>query len=109
MREQTAWLILVAAGLLEIVWATALKQSDGFSRLWPSVVGIVCAIVSFVLLTVALRQLPAGTGYAVWVGVGAVGVAIAGMILFGEAVTAARVLFLSTIVVGIVGLRLVEG
>lgn len=109
MREQTAWFILVFAGLLEIVWATALKQSEGFTRLWPSVVGIVCAVLSFLLLTVALRYLPAGTGYAVWVGIGAVGVAIAGIVVFGEAASAARLLFLSIIVVGIVGLRLVEG
>ncbi len=104
-----AWLVLICAGLLEIVWATALKQSDGFSRLWPSVVGIGGALVSFGLLAVALRQLPAGTGYAVWVGIGAVGVAIAGIVVFGEAVSATRLLFLSLIIVGIVGLRLAEG
>src|SRR3954467_15984754 len=76
------WLILVAAGLLEIVWATALKQSDGFTRLWPSVIGIGGAALSFVLLAVALRHLPAGTGYAVWVGIGAGGVALAGIVVF---------------------------
>lgn len=103
-----AWVILVCAGLLEIVWAIALKQSDGLSRLWPSVIGIGGAVLSFTLLAVALRQLPAGTGYAVWVGIGAVGVAVAGMVLFCEAFSLARVLFLSIIVVGIVGLRLVE-
>ncbi|MFI5507363.1 DMT family transporter [Mycobacterium sp. NPDC051804] len=103
-----AWMLLVFAGLLEIVWAIALKQSDGFTRLWPSVIGIGGAVLSFVLLAVALRQLPAGTGYAVWVGIGAVGVAVAGMVLFSEAVSIARLLFLSIIVVGIVGLRLVE-
>jgi quaternary ammonium compound-resistance protein SugE len=104
-----AWLILVCAGLLEIVWAIALKQSDGFTRLWPSVIGIGGALLSFVLLTVALRHLPTGTGYAVWVGIGAVGVAIAGILLLGEAVSVERVFFLSIIVIGIVGLRLVEG
>ena len=104
-----AWLILVCAGLLEIVWATALKQSEGFTRLWPSVVGVGGAVMSFVLLAVALRQLPAGTGYAVWVGIGAVGVAITGIVLLGEAASAARVLFLTVIVVGVVGLRLAEG
>ena len=103
-----AWVILVCAGLLEIVWAIALKQSDGLSRLWPSVIGIGGAVLSFTLLAVALRQLPAGTGYAVWVGIGAVGVAVAGMVLLSEAVNPARVLFLSIIVVGIIGLRLVE-
>jgi len=102
------WLILVCAGLLEIVWAVALKQSNGLSRLWPSVIGVGGAVLSFALLALALRQLPAGTGYAVWVGIGAVGVAVAGMIVFGEAASVARVLFLSIIVVGIVGLRLVE-
>jgi quaternary ammonium compound-resistance protein SugE len=104
-----AWLLLVSAGLLEIVWATALKQSDGFTRLWPSIVGVGGALLSFILLAIALRHLPAGTGYAVWVGIGAVGVAAAGIILLGEAVSAGRLLFLSLIVVGIVGLRLVEG
>jgi quaternary ammonium compound-resistance protein SugE len=104
-----AWLILVVAGLLEIVWAIALKQSDGFSRLGPSIVGVGAAVLSFLLLTVALRQLPAGTGYAVWVGIGAVGVAIAGIILLGEAVSVARVIFLAVIITGIVGLRIVEG
>jgi quaternary ammonium compound-resistance protein SugE len=104
-----AWLILVAAGLLEIVWATALKQSDGFARLWPSIIGVGGALLSFVLLAIAFWHLPAGTGYAVWVGIGAVGVAIAGIVVSGETVSAARVLFLSIIVVGIVGLRLVEG
>ena len=103
-----AWLILVCAGLLEIVWAIALKQSNGFSRLWPSVIGVGGAVLSFALLAVALRHLPAGTGYAVWVGIGAVGVAVAGMVFLCEAVTVARVLFLSIIVVGIVGLRLAE-
>ena len=103
------WLVLICAGLLEIVWATALKQSDGFSRLWPSVIGVGGALLSFVLLAIALRHLPAGTGYAVWVGIGAVGVVIAGVVVFGEAASAARPLFLSIIVVGIVGLRLVEG
>jgi quaternary ammonium compound-resistance protein SugE len=104
-----AWLILVIAGLLEIVWATALKQSEGFTRLWPAVIGVSGALLSFILLAIALRQLPAGTGYAVWVGIGAVGVAVAGIVFFGETVTAERVLFLSMIVIGIAGLRLVDG
>jgi quaternary ammonium compound-resistance protein SugE len=104
-----AWLLLVVAGLLEIVWAIALKQSDGFGRLVPSLVGIGAALLSFILLTVALRQLPVGTGYAVWVGIGALGVAAAGILLLGEPLSAARVAFLAVIVVGIVGLRIVEG
>jgi quaternary ammonium compound-resistance protein SugE len=104
-----AWLLLVGAGLLEIVWATALKQSNGFTRLWPSVIGVGGALASFILLALALRHLPASTGYAVWVGIGAVGVVIAGIVVSGEDVSAARVLFLSLIVIGVAGLRLVEG
>lgn len=103
-----ARLLLVGAGLLEIVWATALKHSDGFARLWPSVIGVGGALASFILLALALRHLSAGTGYAVWVGIGAVGVVIAGIVVSGEAISVARILFLSLIVVGIVGLRLVE-
>ncbi|MBE1546950.1 quaternary ammonium compound-resistance protein SugE [Mycobacterium sp. OAS707] len=102
------WLLLVGAGLLEIVWATALKHSYGFTRPWPSAIGVGGAVASFILLALALRHLPASTGYAVWVGIGAVGVVIAGVVLSGETVSAARALFLSLIVVGIVGLRLVE-
>ncbi len=104
-----AWLLVVCAGLLEIVWAIALKQSEGFSRMWPSIVGVGGALLSFVLLAVALRHLPAGTGYAVWVGIGAVGVAGAGIVLLGECASLPRMVFLSFIVVGIVGLRLIEG
>lgn len=105
----TAWIILIVAGLLEVVWAVALKESDGFTKLWPSVIAIGGAVASFGLLAVALRNLPAGTGYAVWVGIGAVGVAIAGMVAFGDAITMSRVFFLGLVVAGIVGLRFVEG
>lgn len=104
-----AWMFVLGAAALELVWAAALKQSEGFSRLWPSVVGIAAAAGSFVLLTVALRSLPVGTAYAVWVGIGAAGVAILGMLAFGEPVTLARVSFLVLIVIGVVGLRIVEG
>lgn len=104
-----AWVFLVCAGLLEIVWAHALKHSDGFTRPGPTVVALVGAAASFLLLAAALRHLPASTGYAVWVGIGAVGVAIAGMVAYGEAVTGGRLLFLTVIVVGVVGLRIVEG
>lgn len=104
-----AWLLLVIAGLLEVVWASALKQSDGFTRLWPTVLGLGGALVSLLLLGLALRSLPAGTGYAVWVGIGAVGVVLAGAIAFGEALTVGRAVFLAMIVAGIVGLRLVGG
>ena len=104
-----AWLMLVCAGLLEVVWALALKHSDGFTRLWPSLLGISGAMVSFILLAAALRHVPVGTGYAIWVGIGAVGVAVAGVFTIGETLSAGRLLFLGMIVVGVVGLRLVEG
>lgn len=104
-----AWVVLVVAGLLEIVWATAVKQSDGLSRLWPSAIGIGAAAVSFVMLSAALRTLPVGTAYAVWVGIGALGVAIAGITLDGEPASPARAAFLLLILVGVIGLRALEG
>ncbi|MEG3789530.1 multidrug efflux SMR transporter [Lysobacter sp. CCNWLW3] len=102
-----AWALLVGAGLLEIVWAIALKHSEGFSRLWPSAIGVSAAIASLAMLTLSLRWLPVGTAYAVWVGIGTVGVAIAGILAFGEAATAARLLCLALIVGGVIGLKLV--
>ncbi len=104
-----AWLILIGTGLLEIVWATALKNADGFTRLWPSVVGIAFSLVSFFMLAVALKNLPVGTAYAVWVGIGAVGVAIAGILAFGESASLLRLGFIAVIVIGVIGLRIVEG
>jgi quaternary ammonium compound-resistance protein SugE len=104
-----AWILLVAAGLLEIVWATAVKQSDGLTRLWPSVIGIGGAAVSFVLLSAALRSLPVGTAYAVWVGIGALGVALAGVALQGEPASPVRAAFLVLILVGVIGLRALDG
>lgn len=104
-----AWMLLVLAGLLEIVWATALKQADGFTRLWPSVIGIAVAQVSFVLLALALRNLPVGTAYAVWVGIGAVGVAVAGIVIYGEPASALRLLCIAVILAGVIGLRITEG
>jgi quaternary ammonium compound-resistance protein SugE len=104
-----AWAILVGAGLLEIVWAIALKHTNGFTQLWPSVVGIAAAVVSFVLLSTALKSLPVGTAYAVWVGIGALGVVLAGIVALGESVSLLRLGFLTLILIGIVGLRLVEG
>jgi quaternary ammonium compound-resistance protein SugE len=104
-----AWLMLIGAGLLEIVWATALKRADGFTRLWPSVVGVAVAQLSLVLLAAALRHLPVGTAYAVWVGIGALGVATAGMVAFGESASPLRLGFMAMILIGVVGLRFVEG
>jgi quaternary ammonium compound-resistance protein SugE len=104
-----AWAILVGAGLLEIVWAIALKHADGFTRFWPSVVGLVAAAVSFVMLSSALRSLPVGTAYAVWVGIGALGVALAGIVALGESASPLRLGFLVLILVGVIGLKIVEG
>ncbi|MEV4949565.1 multidrug efflux SMR transporter [Streptomyces sp. NPDC053755] len=102
-----AWAILTLAGLLEIVWALALKESNGFTRLWPSVIGIFFSALSFVLLTFALRDVPVGTGYAVWVGIGAAGVVVAGLVT-GETASAARIACILAIIGGVVGLRLLE-
>ena len=103
-----AWLFLVVAGLLETVWALALKESDGFSKLGPSVLFAVACIASMVLLAIALRSLPVGTGYAVWTGIGAVGAAIAGMVFLGEAAVLARILPIVLIATGIVWLAMSE-
>jgi quaternary ammonium compound-resistance protein SugE len=107
-RILVAWVLLVSAGLLEIVWAIALKYSDGFTQLWPSIVGLVAALVSFVLLTMALKSLPVGTAYAVWVGIGAVGVAITGMVALGESMSPIRLILLALILIGVAGLKIVE-
>ncbi len=103
-----AWTLLVGAGLLEIVWALALKHTGGFTRFWPSAIGVTAAVVSFVMLAAALKSLPVGTAYAVWVGIGALGVAAAGMLFLGEAASPLRLGFLALILVGVVGLKLVE-
>jgi quaternary ammonium compound-resistance protein SugE len=103
-----AWLLLAAAGLLEVVWAIALKQADGFTRLWPSVLGLAAAAVSLFLLSLALRTLPTATAYAVWVGIGIVGVALVGILALGENASLPRLGFLGLIFIGIAGLRLVE-
>ena len=101
-----AWLVLVVAGLLETVWALALKESDGFSKLGPSVLFAVACVASMVLLAIALRSLPVGTGYALWTGIGAVGAAIAGMVFLGDAAVLNRILPIGLIAVGIVWLAL---
>jgi quaternary ammonium compound-resistance protein SugE len=100
-----AWVYLIVAGLFEITWAIGLKYADGFTRLVPSVITIVGMILSVVLLGLALRELPVGTGYAVWTGIGTVGAAILGMMLFQEPATAMRIGCIVLIVAGIVGLK----
>lgn len=103
-----AWLYLLIAGLLEIVWATALKFSGGFSRILPTVIALTTAWGSFWFLSMAMRKIPLGTAYAVWVGIGAVGVAITGMVWFRESRDFWRLFFIGLIVVGVVGLKLVS-
>ncbi|MDO8960583.1 MAG: quaternary ammonium compound efflux SMR transporter SugE [Methylophilus sp.] len=100
------WLILVLAGLFEIAWAIGLKYTDGFTKLWPSVATLVAMVISVGLLGLAMKSLPVGTAYAVWVGVGAVGTAILGIVLFNESANIGRIVSLMLIVAGIVGLKL---
>lgn len=101
-----SWVLLVVAGLLEVAWAVGLKYTDGFSRLLPSVLTLAAMAASVGLLGLALRQLPLGTAYAVWTGIGTVGTAIVGMLLLGEPAGALRLLSIGLIVAGIVGLKL---
>lgn len=102
-----AWISLLIAGLFEVGWAIGLKYTDGFSKLWPSVWTVAAMIVSLVFLEYALRTLPVGTAYAVWVGIGAVGTAVLGMLLFDESRDIARIVCLMLIVAGVVGLKVV--
>jgi quaternary ammonium compound-resistance protein SugE len=101
-----AWILLVIAGLLEVGWAIGLKYTEGFTRLWPSVWTLAAMVGSVVLLGIAMKSLPVGTSYAIWVGVGAVGTALLGIVLFGEPANAGRLVSLGLIVAGIVGLKL---
>lgn len=101
-----AWLILILAGLLEVVWSLGLKYTHGFTRLLPSVITVVALIASVVLLERAARVIPVGTAYAVWVGIGVVGVAIGGVVLFDEPMRLLRGMFIALLVISIVGLKL---
>jgi quaternary ammonium compound-resistance protein SugE len=103
-----AWTLLVIAGILEIGWAIGLKYADGFTRFWPSVWTIAAMILSMYLLALAARTLPIGTAYAVWVGIGAAGAMVLGMVLLGEPRTVARMACVGLIVAGVVGLKLVD-
>lgn len=100
------WFLLFLAGLLEIVWAIALKSSEGFTRLWPTLLTVVTMLASFGLLGIAMRSLPVSIAYAVWVGIGAVGTAIFGIAFLAEPATIGRLLSVVLIVAGIVGLKL---
>lgn len=103
-----AWLLLLSAGCVEIIFALSLKYNDGFTKLWPSVITAISGIGSFGLLMLAIKTLPLGTAYAVWTGMGAVGVAIMGMILFKESMDWTRLLSISLVIIGIIGLKLTD-
>jgi quaternary ammonium compound-resistance protein SugE len=102
-----AWVLLFAAGLFEVGWAIGLKYTVGFSRLWPSIWTALAMLISLGLLGMALKELPIGTAYAVWTGIGAVGTALLGILLFGDPATALRLFCIGLILAGIVGLKLV--
>ena len=102
------WIYLVIAGLLEVGWATGMKYSENFTRLVPSIITVILMIASFWLLSLALKTLPVGTAYGIWTGIGAVGTAIVGILLFKEPATVGRILCLVLIVSGIVGLKLMS-
>ncbi|MFG1810542.1 DMT family transporter [Streptomyces sp. NPDC049040] len=104
-----AWVLVIVAGLLEVVWSIGMKYTDGFTRLWPSVLTGAGIAASMLLLSQAARSLPIGTAYGVWVGIGAAGAAVVGMLLLGEPATAARIFFVALLLVAVVGLKATSG
>jgi quaternary ammonium compound-resistance protein SugE len=104
-----AWFILIIAGLFETVWAVALKYSEGFTRLWPTVITAVAMIISLYLLAISLKTLPLGTAYTIWTGIGALGTVIYGIMVFGESKDLLKLIFIMMILGGIVGLKVVSG
>lgn len=105
MSATGAWLILLVAGLLEVGWAIGLKYTEGFTKLWPSVFTLVSLAASMILLARAATVLPIGTAYGVWVGIGALGAAVLGIVLFKEAITPMRIFFLLLLLTSIIGLK----
>nr|WP_199048122.1 quaternary ammonium compound efflux SMR transporter SugE [Dyella sp. ASV24] len=103
------WIYLMFAGLLEVVWAVGLKYTEGFTRLWPSVITGTAMAASVVLLSMALKTLPIGTAYAIWTGIGAVGAVILGIVLFGDSASPLRLACVGLVVLGMVGLKLTGG
>ena len=106
MSQTASWLVLIVAGLFEVGWAIGLKYTEGFTRLWATVWTAIALLLSMALLGAAVKALPVGTAYAVWVGIGAVGTAVLGVVLLGEAASVGRVASIVLIVAGIVGLKL---
>ena len=104
-----AWIFLLLAGLFEIVWAFLMKASEGFTKPWPTIGTIGFMIISFGLLSISMKTLPLGTAYVIWTGIGAVGVAAFGILVFGESASPARLACIGLIVGGVVGLKLVSG
>lgn len=100
-----SWILLIVSGLLECVWAVGLKYSEGFSKLWPSVITVIALIASMVLLAMAVRELPIGTAYAVWVGIGALGTALTGIFLLGESAELPRLICIGGLALSIIGLK----
>jgi len=101
-----AWIFLIVAGLFEVCWAVGLKYTDGFRRILPSVLVVISIVASMIFLSLAERSIPIGTAYAVWVGIGVLGAAVLGIILFQDPVTPARLVFLSLLLVSMIGLKL---
>lgn len=106
MSTSLSWLVLLVAGLFEIGWAIGLKYTEGFTRLWPTIGTVLSMVISMALLGIALKQLPVGSAYAVWVGVGAVGTVILGILLLGESASLFRLVSVGFIIAGIIGLKL---
>lgn len=103
------WIYLALAGLFEVVWAIGLKYTEGFSRLWPSVITVSAMTASIILLAMAVKTLPIGTAYAIWTGIGAVGAVLLGMVLFGDSASPLRLACVGLVVLGMVGLKLTSG
>ncbi|QEI05880.1 quaternary ammonium compound efflux SMR transporter SugE [Pigmentiphaga aceris] len=101
-----AWIVLLFAGLAEVVWAVSLKHTDGFTRFWPSAITVVFMVISVVLLAYAMKSLPLGTAYAIWTGIGAVGAFVVGIVMLGEVASVARIASVALIVAGLIGLKL---
>ncbi|MCB1160094.1 MAG: multidrug efflux SMR transporter [Leptospiraceae bacterium] len=103
-----AWLLILIAGLFETAWVIGMKYSDGFTKFWPAVFTVVCALISMGLLGLSLKSLPLGTAYAVWTGIGALGTAILGILFFGESKEFIRLFFIFLTIVGLIGLKVVS-